>query len=397
MPESSFPETLSEAPPRLPLSGLLALACAGFITILTEALPAGLLPMMSADLGVSASLIGQLVTLYAIGSLLAAIPLTVATRGWRRRPLLMTAIAGFAVVNAVTAFSSSYAVILMARFFAGVFAGLLWALLAGHASRMVAAPLQGRAIAVAMVGTPLALSLGIPAGTLLGSLLGWRMTFAGMTLLTLALLVWVRVKVPDFAAQPAERRLPVARVLAMPGGAVLLVTLGFVLAHNVLYTYIAPLLQGAGMQGQLEPVLLLFGISALLGIWLIGVLIDRWLREMVLATTALFLGAAVVLGMSGQSSLPLLFAVAIWGLAFGGAATLFQTASARTAGDSADVAQSMIVTTWNLGIAGGGLLGGVLLDRAGAGTLAWAVAGLLAITLWHVWRAKVHGFPATKV
>ncbi|MCZ5435753.1 MFS transporter, partial [Escherichia coli] len=87
---------------------MLALATAGFITILTEAMPAGLLPQMGTGLGVSEALVGQLVTLYALGSLLAAIPLTIATRGWRRRPLLMIAIGGFALVNSVTAFSSDY-------------------------------------------------------------------------------------------------------------------------------------------------------------------------------------------------------------------------------------------------------------------------------------------------
>lgn len=153
----------------LPLGGLLALASAGFITILTEAMPAGLLPQMGAGLGVSPALVGQLVTLYALGSLLAAIPLTLLTRGWRRRPLLLVAIAGFALVNSVTAISSHYGLTLVARFFAGVFAGLLWALLAGYASRMVAPHLQGRAIAIAMLGAPLALTLGAPAGTLLGT------------------------------------------------------------------------------------------------------------------------------------------------------------------------------------------------------------------------------------
>ncbi|ARW15206.1 putative sugar efflux transporter [Komagataeibacter europaeus] len=93
---------------RLPLAGLLALATSGFITILTEALPAGLLPQMGSSLNVADAMVGQLVTLYAIGSLVAAIPLTSATQGWRRRRLLLLAIGGFAVVNTVTAVSTSY-------------------------------------------------------------------------------------------------------------------------------------------------------------------------------------------------------------------------------------------------------------------------------------------------
>jgi len=90
---------------RLPLAGLLALACAGFVTILTEALPAGLLSPMSTDLGVSRALVGQLVTIYAIGSLVAALPMTALTQRLPRRPLLLTAIAGFVVVNTITAFT----------------------------------------------------------------------------------------------------------------------------------------------------------------------------------------------------------------------------------------------------------------------------------------------------
>ncbi|WP_313388401.1 MFS transporter, partial [Achromobacter aegrifaciens] len=94
---------------------------AGFITILTEALPAGLLPQ---SLAVSQASIGQTVTIYAIGSLVAAIPLVAATQGVRRRPLLLAAIAGFVLANTVTALSSGYVLTLAARFLAGVSAGL---------------------------------------------------------------------------------------------------------------------------------------------------------------------------------------------------------------------------------------------------------------------------------
>ena len=93
---------------KLPVSALLALAVAGFITILTEALPAGMLAAIADSLRVTPALAGQLVTVYAVGSLLAAIPLTLATQTLRRRPLLLSAIAGFAVANTVTALSEYY-------------------------------------------------------------------------------------------------------------------------------------------------------------------------------------------------------------------------------------------------------------------------------------------------
>jgi len=110
---------------KLPISPLSALALAGFITILTEALPAGMLPQIGQSLAISSALAGQLVSVYALGSLLAAIPLTLATQSLRRRPLLLCGIAGFVLANTVTAFSTSYLLTLAARFIAGVSAGLL--------------------------------------------------------------------------------------------------------------------------------------------------------------------------------------------------------------------------------------------------------------------------------
>lgn len=366
----------------LPLAGLLALASAGFITILTEAMPAGLLPQMGVGLGVSQVLVGQLVTLYALGSLLAAIPLTLLTRGWRRRPLLLIAIGGFALVNSVTAFSSHYGLTLVARFFAGVFAGLLWALLAGYASRMVAPHLQGRAIAVAMLGAPLALSLGVPAGTLLGTLVGWRTSFAIMTGLTLVLMVWARWQLPDFAGEPASKRLGLHHVLALPGiRPVLWVTFTYVLAHNILYTYIAPLLVPAGIGSGIDRVLLVFGLAALLSLWLVGIWIDRHLRLMTFISCTMFAVAAVLLGLWLSSAIIIYVSVALWGLAFGGLPALLQTALAKSAGNSADAAQSMLVTVWNLGIAGGGLAGGLLLQRGGVVVFPWAVFGLMLLAL----------------
>ncbi|ARJ42782.1 MFS transporter [Pantoea alhagi] len=379
---------------RLPVASLLALALAGFITILTEALPAGLLPQIGAGLKISQALAGQLVTVYAVGSLMAAIPLIAATQGVRRRPLLLSAIAGFVVANTVTMVSDSYLLTMVARFLAGVSAGLLWALLAGYAARMVPEHQKGRAIAIAMVGAPLALSLGVPVGTFIGSLVDWRMCFGLMSGLALALMVWVRLRVPDFAGQAVGKRLSLGYVFTVAGvRPVLLAVLAFVLAHNILYTYIAPFLTSAGMAERTDLVLLVFGITALLGIWIIGVLIDRYLRALTLCSTILFGLSALALGTAGNIPGVVYAATAAWGLAFGGAGALFQTALARTAGEAADVAQSMLVTAWNIAIAGGGIIGGILLDRIGVPAFPPALLVLLILTLAIVWAGKRHGFP----
>ncbi|WP_225211777.1 MFS transporter [Stenotrophomonas lacuserhaii] len=380
---------------RLPLASLLALAMAAFITILTEALPAGLLPQMAQSLAVSEAWVGQTVTIYAIGSLMAAIPLTAATQGLRRRPLLLAALAGFVLANTVTTLSTSYVLTMTARFLAGVSAGVLWALLAGYAARMVPEHQKGRAIAVAMVGTPLALSLGVPAGTFFGNLVGWRVCFGIMSGLALVLMLWARIKLPDFAGQAAGRALSLRQVFTLPGvRPVLVAVLAFVLAHNVLYTYIAPFLSAAGMAQRTDAVLLVFGVASLLGIWIVGVLIDRRLRAMTLGSIAVFAMAALALGVARDVPGVVYVAVAAWGVAFGGSATLFQTALANVAGSAADVAQSMLVTAWNLAIAGGAIVGGVLLERLGAGAFAPALIALLALALGVVWAARRHGFPA---
>lgn len=370
---------------------------AGFITVLTEALPAGLLDQMSRDLNVSQSMVGQLVTLYAFGTMITAIPLTSATQGFRRRPVLLVAIGGFVLVNTVTAVSTNYVVILGARFLAGVFAGLLWALIAGYAGRMAPDHLRGRAMAVAMIGIPLALSLGIPAGTFIGAVVGWRVTFAIMSVLALVLIAWGLASIPDFPGQKEQERLSLGAVFRLPGiRSVLFVTLAYVLAHNILYTYIVPFVAPAELAGTIDAVLLIFGLSALAGIWITGVLIDRWLRELVLVSTTLF--ALVALAFVFFPTVPAVIyaGVCVWGVAYGGVPTLLQTASAKTAGDAADVAQSMIVTVWNVAIAGGGLVGGALLDTLGVTSFPQVLVLLLVVTFVVAWSARSHGFQSAR-
>lgn len=379
----------------MPVLSLLALALAGFITILTEALPAGLLAQMSQDLAVSEAWIGQTITVYAVGSLVAAIPLTTMTQNLRRRPLLLTALAGFVIANSITTISTNYSLIMVARFLAGISAGLLWALVAGYAARMVPEAQKGRAIAIAMIGAPLALSLGVPAGTFMSQFLDWRYCFAIMSGLAVLLMLWVRYKLPDFAGVPASKTYSIGQVFTLAGiRPILFVVLAFVLAHNILYTYIVPFLSDINMADRVDVALLIFGLASFPSIWFVGWLIDNHLRKLTLTCTLLFAFAALLLPFADQRPIVVYIACAIWGLAFGGAATLFQTALARAAGDSADIAQSMLVTVWNIAIAGGGVLGALVLNHLGTYAFSPALLVLLSLTLIVVWLAKHHGFPA---
>ncbi len=377
----------------LPVGKLLTFTMAGFLAIMTETMPAGLLPQIGQGLGVSEALAGQLVTLYALGSVLAAIPVIAATRSWNRRPLFLLAIGGLLVFNTITALSTHYGLTLAARFVAGMAAGVVWGLLAGYARRMVSPHLQGRALAVAGVGQPIALAIGVPLGTSLGTLFDWRSVFWIMSALSLLLFVWVRLAVPDFAGQSSKQQLPIRRIFVMPGiRPVLLVLFAWILGHNILYTFIAPFLASVGLGHRVDGVLLLFGVASIVGIWITGLLVDCCLRTLTLLSLAVFTVAALVLGFSGGSAIVMLLGVAAWGLTFGGAPTLLQTALADTAGDAADVAQSMLVTVFNLAVAGGGVAGGLLLERLGPASFPWALVALALLGLSVVWSARSHGF-----
>ncbi|WP_433476637.1 MFS transporter [Spirillospora sp. CA-142024] len=397
MPTAELTSTGEETPSArgLPMPALLTLATAVFITSLTETLPAGLLPAMSGDLHVSESATGQTVTVYALGTALTAVPLTAATAAWRRRRLLLATVAGFAIANTVTALSTHYLLTMTARFAAGVAAGLAWALLAGYARRLAPPHLEGRAIAIAMAGIPVALSLGVPAGTFLGTALGWQAAFLIMTGLSLVLLGWITASVPDFPGRRAGERAARQHVLRVPGVApVLFVTFVFVLAHTILYTYIATFLDTLGMGSSTDLVLLVFGAASLAGIWIVGTHIHRRLRALTVAGTLLVAAAAAVLALWADGPALVYAAVALWGLGWGGAPTLLQTAAGDAGGDAADAAQAMLVTLWNAAMAGGGIAGGALLHLFGSASFAWSTLALLAPVLAVVLGARTHGFPS---
>ncbi|GAA2126018.1 MFS transporter [Kitasatospora saccharophila] len=379
---------------KLPWSPLLALGTAAFMGILTEALPAGVLPEMAHDLSVSESAAGQSLTIYAIATGISAIPISKATAAWRRRLLLLVSVLVFAVANVVTAVSSNYPLTMVFRFAAGVAAAVVWAELVGYARRLAPPHLQGRAIAITMAGIPLALSLGIPVGTFLGKVFGWRLTFGLVTVVSLLLVVWILASVPDYPGSRPGQREPILKALRLPGVvAVLFVVAAYVLAHNILYTYIATFLDEYGMGGSRDVILLVFGLASMVSIWITGALVDRRLRALTIGSTALFIVASVLLGVLATNSFTVYLAMVLWGLGWGGVATLLQTAVTDAGGDRG---QALLVTTWNSFMAGGGAVGGILLTALGPTSFPWFVLALLAPVLLVVLGGRSHAFPVER-
>jgi Arabinose efflux permease len=378
----------------LPWWPLLALATTAFMGLMTEALPAGVLPEMARDHSVGESAMGQALTVYAIATGVSAIPVAAATARWRRKRLLLTAVAAFTVANLVTTLSSSFPLTMGFRLVAGMAAGVVWAELVGYARRLAPARLQGRAISVTMAGVPLALSLGIPLGTYLSRVFGWRAAFLLVTLISVVLLVWISASVPDHPGRPAGRREPILRALALPGvAAVLSVVAAYALAHNILYTYIAPFLEAHRLGDARDRVLLVFGIASLVSICVTGATVDRLLRPLTIASAILFIAAAVLLALMAGNALVVHVATVLWGLGWGGISTLLQTAVTDAGGGRG---QALLVTTWNWFMAGGGAAGGVLLDTLGPASFPWSVLALLLPALVVVLVARRHAFPARR-
>lgn len=380
---------------RLPWAPLLVMALTGFLLITTETMPAGLLPQISAGLATSEGTAGQLVSAYALGTVLATIPLVAATRGLRRKPVFLVGILGFLVANTVTALSSDIALALVMRLLAGAFSGLLWGMVASYARRITVPTLAGRALAVASLGTPVGLAVGTPFGSWLGSTVDWRWSFGTLSVLVAVTLVLALVLVPDAPGQRAGSHLPVHRVLAVPGVAlVLVVILAWMVAHNTVYTYISSYLRSAAVPLPVDVALVTFGVAALAGIAVTAALVDRMLRRLVLVSIGLFTAAGVVLLVGQPSAAAVVVALVCWGLGYGGAATQLQTAVSEASGENADVANSMLGVAFNLAIFAGGVLGAVLVSQSADLLLPAVMVVLPLVALAVAAAGRRTAFPA---
>lgn len=372
------------SPERLPLLQLLALTLASFLATANETIPAGLLDQIATGFVTSEAWAGQIVTLCALGAGIAAIPLTVLTKKYPQRNLLLISLITFSVCNLLTALSTHFIFVLCLRFIIGLATGLAWSILATYARSMAPPHLQGRALAIAMLGIPLALALGVPLSAWLSAFIGWRNIFIILSMTALLLTVWVFFRVPNYHKNTSQRYVALKTVFTMPGvRPILFLVMAWILSHYLLYTYITPLLTDLGLKTQIDFILLVFGLSTLLGIWLIGLLVDQHLKKLIFISLTTFLIISVLLSLSFNHLGLMLFTVftVIWGLSFSGAPTLLQTVLANAAQENADIAQSLLVTVFNLSFACSGIIGGILLETLGTHYFPFLITFILAVAL----------------
>lgn len=257
--------------------GVLWLAVAAF-AIGTEAfVVAGLLPVIAADLQVSAAAAGQLVTVYALTYAIGSPILAVAFNNFDRRTLLALALSCFIVANLLAAMATTFVLLLASRMLMAVGAGLCMPTALAVSVAVATPERRGRAIALVTSGLTVATVVGVPFGTLVGNHLGWRATFvmvAGLgAVALLGLLFGLPRGLPRTTATLGQR-LAVARRGTMLHA--LAITILWAVGGFTMFTYLSVPLRGLGFgPTEISLALLIFGAAAAIGNLLGGSLADR--------------------------------------------------------------------------------------------------------------------------
>lgn len=368
---------------RLPWLALTLMAAAVFAAITTEVLPVGLLPVISRDLATSESNVGLLVSAYAVVVALGSIPLAAWLARWPRRTVLCALLTIYALSNAVMAVADDYWVALAARLLGGLAHAAFFGAVFGAAVSLAPVGSAGRAIAFVGAGNVLALALGVPLGTALGTALSWRWVFVGAALLMAVLAVLALLVLPPSQLAPAHteqtpvltavRSRPIALVAAMTA----LLTFG----HFTTYTYITPLLRHAGINGdRVSLVLLGYGLAGIIGLALSSRVVDR--RPQIGLRCAIILDSTSLVALAILPSVtPTVIWTVLWGLSFGALPTLVQAVALRAAPGAPDAAPAVVNSMFNVGIAGGALLGAREVAAAALPVMALTGAVLVAGSL----------------
>lgn len=360
---------------------LLALAIGAFGIGTTEFSPMGLLPVIAKGVDVSIPTAGGLVSAYAIGVMVGAPIMTLAFSRFGKRTALILLMSIFTIGNLMSAMAPGYTTLLLSRLVTSLNHGAFFGLGSIVAASVVPKEKQASAIAAMFMGLTIANIGGVPVATWIGQQIGWRMAFAGTSVLGLVAIsaLWLALPKGEPGKMPDIKR--ELGVLMRP-------TVLFAMATTVmgsaamftLYTYIAPTLTeltGAS-DSFITMALVLIGLGFTIGNWMGGRLAD-WSLD---GATIIFLVALVLIMMV----LPLVFVshigAAIGLLVWGGAAFAIvppvQMRVMQAASDAPGLASSINVGAFNLGNAVGAAVGGALISAGFGYAMVPIAGGLLA-------------------
>ncbi|WP_339331703.1 MFS transporter [Aeromonas caviae] len=381
----------------MPLA-LFALTLSAFAIGTTEFVIVGLIPTIAEQLNVSLPSAGLLVSLYALGVAIGAPVLTALTGKLPRKWLLVGLMALFTVGNLLAWQAPGYESLIVARILTGLAHGVFFSVGSTIATGLVAKEKAASAIAIMFSGLTVALVTGVPLGTWIGQVFGWRETFLVVSLLGLVAMVGslllVPGNLPKGAASSVREQLSV-----LTRKPLLLVYAKTALGYGgafTAFTFLAPILQQVSgfSAGAVSLILMVYGVSVAVGnIWG-GKLADR--MGPLPALKLLFAGLTVVLlVLTFTAPHPVLavLTVLVWGaFAFGnvpGLQVLVVKQAERHTPNAVDVASGLNIAAFNVGIALGSVVGGFVVEHLGLMHTPWigALIVLLAYGLTHVSEA----------
>ena len=373
----------------MPLA-LWALTLSAFAIGTTEFVIVGLIPTLAQDLGVTIPSAGLLVSLYALGVAIGAPLLTALTGRWPRKKLLLALMALFTTGNVLAYLAPGYESLVAARVLTGLAHGVFFSIGSTIATSLVSKDKEASAIALMFTGLTVALVTGVPLGTWIGQLFGWRATFLIVAFLGLIALIGSALLVPNQLKQAKAAPLR-SQLLVLTEPRLLLVYAMTAVGYGgtfVAFTYLAPILQQvSGFDaGAISLILLVYGLSVAIGnIWG-GKLADK--LGPVKALSIIFAALALVLLIFTFTAVHPLLAVLtvfIWGgFAFGNVPGL-QVYVVQLAGkyrpEAVDVASGLNIAAFNIGIALGAVIGGMVVAKMQLIDTAWIGALIVLLAL----------------
>ncbi|MBB5054784.1 DHA1 family inner membrane transport protein [Afipia massiliensis] len=378
----------------MPLA-LYALTAGAFGIGVTEFVIMGLLIQVGADLGVSIPSAGLLISGYALGVVVGAPVMTIATARWPRKTVLLALMAVFTIGNAACALAPDYWTLMAARVLTAFAHGTFFGVGSVVATTLVAPNKKASAIAVMFTGLTVANILGVPFGTWPGQGFGWRSTFWAVTAVGVVAFAIIAAFVPKDKAAPEPSTL--RDDLAVLGRRSVLVGLLTTVLSWVgvfaVFTYVAPMLTKlAGFpDAAVSPILLVFGAGLVGGNLLGGKLADKWLIPSLFGTLLLLAVVLVLMTFATHNQVAMVVFVGLLGAAgFATVPPLQMWVLEKASGAGQSLASSFNIAAFNLGNAIGAWLGGAVIDHGpGLGAIPW-IAGLvplaaLALVLFNQW------------
>jgi len=362
---------------------LVALFFAAFAFGTTEFVIAGVLPEVAAGLGVSIPNAGYLVTGYAIGIAVGGPLLTIATAGLRRRTLLVALLIAFTIGQIACALAPNFASMLAIRIIVAIAHGAYFGVAMVVAVGLVRDDQRGRAVAIILAGLTVSNIVGVPAGTAIGGIFGWRATFwvmAGLGVLsTLAMLALL----PRVAAPPSRTVALGAEVRVLARQQVwtsLIFMLMLMIGQFGLYTYLAPtLIEVTGIEPGMVPwVLLLNGVGCTIGVFIGGRLADWKLMPSMIVLFVVQAAMLTAIHFISPYPVPMVAALVAWGGINFAIGTPIQTRILGWTADAPGLASALIPSGFNIGIALAASLGAFALN-AGWGYRSLPLLGVAAM------------------